>query len=205
MNTISQQGSTAINQERSGGLIGTIISLHNSIFGALSAAGQSWLTGLSARFVFASVLLLYYLNSGWQKLGEGFFGFLNPSIGAYASILPSVMEQYGFDPAAIPFFPYGIIVYAGTWTELLLPILIVIGLFSRLSALAMIGFVIVQTYVDVNFHGLEGKFVGAMFDRFQDAVVWDQRLLWVFPLLIIAVNGPGRLSLDHLLGRRFSN
>ncbi|MDZ7823154.1 MAG: DoxX family protein [Ahrensia sp.] len=183
-------------------IITGLTSLHHSIFGAIERATTGWFTGFSARFTFASVLLFYYLNSGWNKLGEGVFGFLNPSIGAYASILPSVMEEYGFDPDAVPFFPWDIIVLLGTWTELLLPILIVIGLFSRLAALGMIGFVIVQTYVDVNFHGLEGKFVGSMFDRLPDAVVWDQRLLWCFVLLIIVVNGPGKLSIDHLLAKR---
>lgn len=203
--TITDEGEAALGDRHSpSGPIGAIVNLHNRFFGALTKAGQSWLTGFSARFAFASVLLLYYLNSGWQKLGDGFFGFLNPSIGAYASILPSVMEQYGFDPSAIPFFPYGLIVYAGTWTELLLPILIIIGLFSRLAAIGMIFFVMVQTYVDINFHGLEDRFVGSMFDRFQDAIVWDQRFLWVFVLAIIVINGPGKLSLDHLLGRRFS-
>ncbi|MEM9999358.1 MAG: DoxX family protein [Pseudomonadota bacterium] len=203
--TILDDGEAAVAARRQPtGPIGAIVNLHNLVFGALSKAGQSWLTGLSARFAFASVLLLYYMNSGWQKLGDGIFGFLNPSIGAYASILPSVMEQYGFDPSAIPFFPFGMIVYAGTWTELLLPILIVVGLFSRLAALGMIFFVMVQTYVDVNFHGLEDRFIGSMFDRFQDAIVWDQRFLWVFVLAIIVINGPGKLSLDYWLGRRYA-
>lgn len=183
------------------GLIGSLERLHRRVFAGFNALTGSWFTGLAARFVFASVLLLYYLNSGWNKLGEGVFGFLNPSVGAYASILPQVMEEYGFDVDAIPFFPWHLIVYMGTWAEILLPILIVIGLFSRLAALGMIGFVTVQTFVDVNFHGLEGKFVGSMFDRFQDAIVWDQRLMWVFVLLIIVVHGPGKLSLDYLLSR----
>ncbi|MEL6436812.1 MAG: DoxX family protein, partial [Pseudomonadota bacterium] len=193
MSMILNEPDTETPSHRSrGGIIGAVVGLHNRVFRAITAAANDWLTGFSARFMFASVLLFYYLNSGWQKLGEGIFGFLNPSLGAYASILPSVMEQYGYDQTAIPFFPYGMIVYAGTWTELILPILIVIGLFSRLAALGMIGFVIVQTYVDINFHGLEDKFVGSMFDRLQDAVVWDQRLLWVFVLAIIVFNGPGR-------------
>jgi putative oxidoreductase len=67
----------------------------------------------------------------------------------------------------------------------------------------LIVFIVVQSYVDVAYHGLEAKFVGSMFDRFPDAIIFDQRMLWVFVLLMIVANGPGKLSLDHLLGRRF--
>ncbi len=198
---MSDVAGQAVTRGRGGGFIGAIVRLHNAVFGAIERACAGWFTGLASRFAFASVLMFYYLNSGWQKLGDGIFGFLNPSLGAYASILPPVMEQYGFDVAAIPFFPWHVIVLLGTWGELLLPIMVVIGLFSRISAIGMIIFIIVQSYVDIAFHGLEGAFVGAMFDRFQDAIIYDQRLLWMLPLVLIVVNGPGKVSVDHLLGR----
>lgn len=186
------------------GPVAAIVRLHDVVFGGIERATAGWFTGLAARLAFASVLALYYLNSGWQKLGDGVFGFLNPSLGAYASILPSVMEHYGFDIAAIPFFPWHVIVLLGTWTEIILPILIVIGLWSRIAALGMIVFVIVQSYVDIAFHGLEGRFVGSMFDRLPDAVIYDQRLMWTVLLALIVARGPGRLSVDHLLGRRYA-
>jgi len=189
--------------DRHGGPAAVIIRLHRAVFGALERATAGWFTGLAARFGFTSVLALYYLNSGWQKLGDGPLGLFNPSLGAYASILPPIMDRYGGDVAAIPLFPWQIIVYLGTWAELALPVLIVIGLFSRIAALGMIAFVIVQSYVDIAFHGLEGRFVGAMFDRFPDAIIYDQRLMWVLLLALIVVNGPGKLSLDHVLGRRY--
>lgn len=185
------------------GAITTLRRLHGSAVSRLDAATAGWFNGLAARLVFASLLLFYYLNSGLNKLGEGVFGFLDPSFGAYAAILPPVIEQYGADPAAIPFFPWHLIVILGTWAEILLPLLIVLGLFSRIAALGMIVFVVVQSYVDTTFHGLGAQYVGAPFDRFPDAVIWDQRLLWLFLLVMIVVNGPGRLSLDYLLGRRF--
>ena len=184
------------------GPIAGIVRLHNRIFGELDRLLAGWFNGFAARFAFASLLLLYYVNSGWNKLGDGVFGFLNPSPGAYGVILPPVFEAYGADVDAIPFY-WDFVVLLGTWMEILLPILIVIGLFGRLAALGMIGFIVVQSVVDIAFHGLSGKFVGSMFDRFPDAIIFDQRMLWVFVLLIIVANGPGRLSLDHLLGRRF--
>lgn len=188
--------------DRSTGPVGMLVRLHNSVFDGLESLLDGWFTGFAARFAFASTLFLYYFNSGWNKLGDGLFGFLDPSVGAYASILPPVFESYGADVEAIPFH-WDLVVLLGTWSEILLPLLIVIGLFSRIAALGMIVFIIVQSYVDVAFHGLDGKFVGAMFDRFQDAIIFDQRLLWIFVLLVIVVTGPGKLSLDYMLGRRY--
>lgn len=182
------------------GPLGAAMRLHGTFFSGLQAALAGWFTGLAARVVFASVLLLYYLNSSWAKFSDGIFGFLSPSSGAYVSILPKVMEARGYDETALA-WPYDVIVYLGTWTEFVLPLLIVVGLFSRLAALGMIFFVIVQSYVDVTQHGLDARSVGAMFDRMPDAIIWDQRLLWVFVLAIIVVHGAGRLSLDHLFTR----
>lgn len=181
----------------------SIVRLHDRFFSRLQELTAGWFNGFAARFAFASLLLVYYLNSGWNKLGDGLFGFLSPSSSAFITILPPVMEQYGYDVSAIPFFPWHVIVLVGTWSELLLPILLVIGLFSRIAAIGMIVFVVVQSYVDVAYLGLEPKYIGAMFDRFPDAIIFDQRMLWIFVLLMIVVNGPGKLSLDHLLARRF--
>ncbi len=186
----------------SGGIIGKIWRIHTVVFGALERALDGWFIGLAARLVFASTLLLYYLNSGMLKLGDGMFGFLFPSVGAFAQILPPVMEEYGFDASAIPYFPYHLIVLLGTWAEIILPVMIVAGLLTRISALSMIIFIAVQSYVDIVFHGLEPRFVGAMFDRIPDAIIYDQRLLWLFPLVVLVVKGSGMLSLDYLLLRR---
>lgn len=185
------------------GPVNAIVRLHDRVFERVEALTAGWFNGFAARFAFASLLLVYYLNSGWNKLGDGLFGFLSPSSSAYITILPPIMEQYGYDVSAIPFFPWHIIVLLGTWGEIVLPLLVVLGLFGRIAALGMIVFVTVQSYVDIAYLGLEPKFIGAMFDRLPDAVIFDQRLLWIFVLLIIAVNGPGKLSLDHLLARRF--
>lgn len=192
MTNVSRTGGT--------GLIGLLVRLHDGIFSGLERALSGWFTGFAARFAFASVLLLYYLNSAWGKFGEGVFGFLSPSSGAYVSILPKVMEANGYDESALAWH-YDVIVYLGTWTEIVLPILILVGLFTRLAALGMIFFVIVQSYVDIVGHGIDAKSIGSMFDRLPDAVIWDQRLLWVFVLVVIVVHGAGRLSLDHLLAR----
>lgn len=178
-----------------------IAVLHGRFFAPLESMLSGWFIGLAARFTFASVLLLYYLNSAWGKFGAGPLGFINLDAGAYVSVLPKIMERHDYDPSALAFFPYHAIVYLGTWTEFILPIMIVAGLFARLAALGMIFFVIVQSYVDVAHHDLGARFVGSMFDRLPDGIILDQRLLWIFLLVVIVVHGAGRFSLDRLIAR----
>ena len=179
-----------------------LLRLYTRSFGGLQAVAGDWFLGLAARLVFASVLLFYFFNSALTKLGTGPLGFLMPSDGAYAQILPSVTESAGYDISQISFFPYGLVVLLGTWAEFLLPFMVIVGLFTRLSSLAMIGFIAVMTYVDVYYHGIGEKAIGAPFDRFHDAMVADQRLLWLFPLVYLVVRGPGLLSLDRVLAWR---
>lgn len=185
-------------------LIGRLVSLHGSVFSGIEHVLDGWFLQLGARFAFASVLFLYYWNSAMTKIGDGIFGFLSLKVGAFAQILPTVAAEHSYNISKIPFFPYHLIVYAGTYAEIVLPLLIVVGLFTRLAALGMIGFIVAQTYVDIQFHNVDEKTVGAMFDRIPDAMISDQRLLWSFVLLVLVVKGGGFLSLDKLLGGRFA-
>ncbi len=182
-------------------MINTIVSLHDRVFGAAQRNLEDWLPGLLARLVFAGVLLVYFLNSAMKKLGEGVSGFFTVTDNAYFQILPSVVEQYGYNASEVPFFPWDIIVYLGTYSEVLLPVLIVIGLFTRIAALGMIVFVFVQSYVDIAFHGVDAETIGAWFDRFSDAVILDQRALWIFLLVYLVICGAGKVSVDHLMHR----
>lgn len=157
--------------------------------------------GLAARFTFLAVLAVYYLNAAKTKVGSGFPGVLVPGDGAYIQILPRAMERAGYDSGQIG--PLGdLIVFAGTYAEFVLPVLIVVGLFGRLAALGMIVFVLVQSVVDIAFHGVDGETIGAWFDKASGSAILDQRLLWVFLLLTIVLRGPGWLSLDRVLARR---
>ena len=114
------------------------------------------------------------------------------------------MEAVGYDTDQIGIVPK-LFVLAGTWAEFLLPALIVVGLFTRLAALGMIGFVALQSLTDLYGHGGWGdpKVLGAWFDRFPDSIIMDQRAFWVFLLLVLVIKGAGPLSLDRALqGRR---
>ncbi len=174
-----------------------LISLHNSIFGRLENMLGPWFLPTLARFTFAATLLLYFLNSARTKIGEGVFGFLDVSR-AYGQIFPQVFEAVGYDDEAMSAFQW-LIALAGTWAEFILPVLILIGLFTRLAALGMIGFIIVQSLTDIYGHMAE-KY-GVWFDRISDGVIMDQRLFWVTVLMILVVRGAGPLSLDRLMQR----
>ncbi len=178
-----------------------LTAVHGRIFGAVEAKLDGWFLGLSARLVFAAVLAVYYLHSAATKVGEGVLGFFSIGDNAYFQILPSVVEAYGYDASQVPFFPYDLIVFAGTYAEFVLPVLIVLGLFTRLAALGMIGFIVVQSYVDIAFHGVDAATIGTWFDRLPSAAILDQRALWAFVLVYLVVRGAGALSLDAVFGR----
>ncbi len=184
-------------------MIDDLVDLHHRLFRGLEVVLDGWFLGLLARCAFAGVLLVYFLNAAMTKLGDGALGFLSLSAGAYIQIVPPIMEAAGYDPAAVAFLPWGLIVHLGTYAEIVLPILVVIGLFTRLASLGMIGFILVQSYVDIAFHGADAETIGSLFDRLPDAAIVDQRTLWLFPLVYLVVKGAGALSLDHLLARRF--
>ena len=115
-------------------------------------------------------------------------GLFQPSVGAYAQIFPKAMEAVTYDVTQLSIFHWAVVV-AGTWAEFILPALIVIGLLTRLSALGMIGFIIVQSLTDLIGHGgLEHtETFGAWFDRFRVSGILDQRSFWIFMLLVLVL------------------
>lgn len=178
----------------------TLILLHNSIFSQVERRAD-WLIPTLARLVFAAVLFGYFWNSAMTKVGDGIFGIFSPSLGAYAQIFPRVMEAVSYDTSQLGVFNW-LVVFAGTLSEFALPVLIVLGLFTRLSALGMIGFVIMQSLTDIIGHGADAETIGHWFDRFSDALIVDQRAFWVFLLVVLVVRGAGPLSLDRVLSRQ---
>lgn len=81
---------------------------------------------------------------------------------------------------ALPVIPPAAATVLATVAEHVLPILLVLGVLSRLSALGLLTMTaVIQLFV------------------FPDA--WITHGLWAAALLVIVAQGPGRLSLDHLL------
>lgn len=180
-------------------MIRALVSIHRTVFDGLERLTVPVMTSL-ARFLFAAVLLIYYWNSGLTKLGDGVLGFLFPSDGAYIQIFPKAVEEAGYDISQLGVLHW-VVAVAGTWAEFLLPLAIVVGLFTRLAALGMIVFVVVQTLTDLYGHGgiaHEGT-LGAWFDRVPDSIVLDQRSFWIFVLLYLVFRGAGPVSVDRFL------
>ncbi len=166
-----------------------LISFHNSILGRLDRSSEM-LTPTLARLVFAAVLLVYYWNSAMLKIDGSIF---TPSAGAFGQIFPKAAEAVLYDVTQMNIFQR-IVIFLGTVAEFVLPALIVIGLLTRLSALAMIAFIWVQTLVDVTGHGVA---LGGLFDN--AVTLMDQRTMWTFLLLVLVINGAGPLSADRVL------
>lgn len=161
---------------------------------------SDWLLPTFARFLFAASLLGYFWASAMTKLGDGILGLFTPSTGAYAQIFPKAFEAVGYNSSELGIFHWAVVM-AGTYAEFILPALIVLGLFTRLASLGMIGFIIVQSLTDLFGHGgiAHIETLGAWFDRLPDGVILDQRGFWMLLLLTLVIKGAGPLSLDRIL------
>lgn len=148
-----------------------------------------------ARFVFAAVLFMYFINSGLTKIPDGFGSLFSASFNGFAQIYPRVALEVSYDITQASGFQK-LVILAGTWAEFILPTLIVIGLFTRAAAFGMIGFVVLQSLTDMVGHGAAA---GAWFDNLSDAAILDQRAFWVFVLLYLVFRGAGPLSMDRVL------
>ena len=113
------------------------------------------------------------------------------------------MEAAGFDTSQFGTFEWVVIV-SGTLAEYILPLLIVIGLFTRFAALGMIGFVVVQSLTDLYGHGgIEHvETLGKWFDRLPDGAILDQRAFWMIALVTLVLKGAGPLSADRFLANK---
>jgi putative oxidoreductase len=154
-----------------------------------------WLLPTLARLVFAGVLSGYFWSSALTK----FDGPFTPAMGAYAQIFPKTFEAVSYDASQLGLWHW-LVVMAGGYAEFLLPALILLGLLTRLAALGMVGFVLVQSLTDIWGHGAGA---GAWFDRASDALILDQRALWILLFLVLILKGGGPISADRVLLNRF--
>lgn len=82
---------------------------------------------------------------------------------------------------ALPLIPHELAAVLATVAEHALPVLLILGLCTRLSALGLLGMTaVIQIFV------------------YPDA--WMTHGLWAAPLLAVVLLGPGRWSVDHLIG-----
>lgn len=98
------------------------------------------------------------------------------------TITPSTYELFRTE-YALPLISPELAAHLSTYSEHLFPLLLVLGLFTRLSALALLGMTfVIEVFV------------------YPDA--WPTHLSWAGLLLIIIARGAGALSLDRRLGIR---
>ena len=120
-----------------------------------------WLQLLLARLAIASVFFL----SGRTKV-EGIL-----------TITPSTYALFA-DEYRVPLLPSDVAAHLATYAEHLFPILLVIGVFTRLSAAALLGMtLVIQTFV------------------YPDA--WPTHLTWAALLMLLMARGGGTISLDR--------
>ncbi len=93
----------------------------------------------------------------------------------------------------VPVLAPKIAAYVGTGAELVLPIFIALGLAGRLSAFALSVFNVVAVIAYSSFLLSDEGTVGL-----------QQHIYWGVILLVTVFHGPGKLSLDHLLVKRYS-
>lgn len=122
------------------------------------------LIALACRFSIAGVFWL----SGRTKV-EGWFTLTDTTFLLFR-------QDY-----ALPLIPPEWAAYLATGAEHLLPILLVLGLFTRVAALGVLGMTaVIQTFVYPS--------------------GWPTHLSWAAPMLYLLGRGPGRWSLDHVFG-----
>lgn len=177
-----------------------LTSAHRAATDLLDRAAP--LVPLLIRLAFAATLLGYFWQSAGTKVlnrnGGGFFDVLTLESNVYAQIFPRQFEAVGYDPSRLSLL-HDLVAYAGTAAEVFLPLLILLGLLTRLAALGMIGFIAVQTATDIVGHGATP---GALLDgRYQ---LVDERLIWVTLLSVLVILGAGALSLDRFAVRRLT-
>ena len=95
------------------------------------------------------------------------------------TLKPSTLYLFEYE-YKVPLLPSDFAAYAATYAEHVLPILLVLGLFTRFSALGLI----VMTLVIQLFVLPDG---------------WPTHLLWMAPLLVVVRYGAGAVSLDKVL------
>jgi putative oxidoreductase len=152
---------------RTAGMHGNgLLALWNRAAASLDALINESILALIARISVAAIFFL----SARTKVD----GLLTVNDSAYTLF----REEY-----KVPLLPPEFAAHMATYAEHLFPILLVLGLFTRLSALALLGMTaVIQIFV------------------YPDA--WPTHLSWAGLMLLLAARGGGAVSLDRALGIR---
>jgi len=131
-----------------------------------SIAAVFWKSGQTKIQDFAIDIVNQEFTLGWPRLSD--------------SVLYLFRDEY-----QLPVIPPEIAATMAAFAEHLFPLLILLGLATRLSALALLGMTLtIQLFVYPDAYPTHGT--------------------WAAVLLLLMVHGPGKLSLDHWIARRYA-
>lgn len=150
-------------------------ALHAGLHAALHAGRRAagWLDRHAAPLLDLAVRLAMapvFFRSGLQKIGD------------WPSTLYLFQEEY-----RVPLLPADLAALLAAATELTMPVLLVLGLATRLAALPLLAMAMVIQFV-----------LGAQNPAFDN----PQHYFWMLLLAGLIVRGGGRLSLDHWILRK---
>jgi putative oxidoreductase len=136
---------------------------------------QTLVRGLSALAPAVDLAVRLFVASAFFKAGLS-------KIASWDSTLYLFENDY-----TVPLLPPEVAALLGTGVELFFPVLLVLGLGSRFAAFVLFVFNIIAviSYPELGAAGLH------------------EHQTWGLLLLVTLLHGPGALSLDHLIGRRF--
>lgn len=155
------------------GLVHEFISLCKRIPNSLvafvarfSIAAVFWKSGETKIQGFALDIVSGEFTLGWPRLSD--------------SVVDLFRDEYH-----LPLVPPEIAAILAATAEHLFPLLVLLGLATRLSALALLGMTLtIQLFVYPDAYATHGT--------------------WAAVLLYLMVHGPGKLSLDHWIARRYA-
>ncbi len=139
--------------------------------------------GRALDYLRAPLLAAMRLWVSWQFLKAGWLKLTN-----WDTTVELFRSEY-----QVPVLPPPIAALAGTFGELFFPLLLALGLFTRVGALGLFA---VNLLAAVSYWHVLGQ------EGFEAAVA--QHVLWGLMLLVVAVFGAGDYSLDRMLERRRS-
>ena len=146
-----------------------ITAPYNRFVASLSAP---WIDAVMLLFVRISLAGIFW-RSGRTKVDEG----------SWLSVSGTAKFLFEEEYKGVP-LPPEFAAYMATYAEHLFPILLVIGLLTRLSALALLGMtMVIQIFV-------------------YPEAWWSVHMIWVALALVLIVRGGGSLSLDALLTKK---
>jgi putative oxidoreductase len=147
---------------------------------AITATYNRLVASMSAHWIDAIMLLIVRISlagifwrSGRTKVDEG----------SWLSVSDTAIFLFEEEYKGVP-LPPEFAAYLATYAEHLFPVLLVVGLFTRLSALALLGMtLVIQIFV-------------------YPEAWWSVHMIWVALALVLIVRGGGSLSLDRLLAKK---